>query len=226
MRTSLSITKQMLSQVDKEAMLQAQLGYVLEPELITEMAQLAKIRETTTDEIIVHVGDRLQLIPIVIEGSIKVSRENENGEELLLYYIEGGDTCAMSLQCCTKKMDSQIKATAMEPSLLLMIPAEYMETWMNQYKSWRTYIIGNYHSRMMELMESIDAIAFMNLDQRLLKYLRDQAKLLGSLEILHTHQQVADDLHSSRVVISRLLKQLEIKGEITLHRNKIILKTI
>lgn len=216
----------MLSLENKELMLQAQLGYVLEPELIAEMAKLAKVRETTTDEIIVHVGDRLQLIPIVIEGSIKVSRENENGEELLLYYIEGGDTCAMSLQCCTKKIDSQIKATAMEPSLLLMIPAEYMEIWMDQYKSWRTYIINNYHTRMMELMESIDAIAFMNLDQRLLKYLRDQAKLLGSLEILHTHQQVADDLHSSRVVISRLLKQLEIKGEITLHRNKIILKTI
>ena len=172
------------------------------------------------------MGDRLQLIPILIEGSIKVSRENENGEEILLYYIEGGDTCAMTLQCCTKKTDSLIKATAMEPSLLLMIPAEYMEIWMDQYKSWRTYIINNYHTRMMELMESIDAIAFMNLDQRLLKYLIDQAKLLGSLEILHTHQQVADDLHSSRVVISRLLKQLEIKGEITLHRNKIILKTI
>ena len=216
----------MLSLVDKEAMLQAQLGYILEPALITEMAKLAKIRETTTDEIIVHVGDRLQLIPILIEGSIKVSRENENGEEILLYYIEGGDTCAMTLQCCTKKTDSLIKATAMEPSLLLMIPAEYMEIWMDQYKSWRTYIINNYHTRMMELMESIDAIAFMNLDQRLLKYLRDQAKLLGSLEILHTHQEVAEDLHSSRVVISRLLKQLEIKGEITLHRNKIILKTI
>ena len=207
-------------------MLQDQLGYILEPELITEMAKLAKVRETTTDEIIVHVGDRLQLIPILIQGSIKVSRENENGEEILLYYIEGGDTCAITLQCCTKKTDSLIKATSMEPSLLLMIPSEYMEIWMDQYKSWRTYIINNYHTRMMELMESIDAIAFMNLDQRLLKYLRDQAKLLGSLEILHTHQQVADDLHSSRVVISRLLKQLEIKGEITLHRNKIILKTI
>jgi CRP/FNR family transcriptional regulator, anaerobic regulatory protein len=216
----------MLSLVDKEAILQAQLGYILEPALITEMAKLAKIRETTTDEIIVHVGDRLQLIPILIEGSIKVSRENENGEEILLYYIEGGDTCAMTLQCCTKKTDSLIKATAMEPSLLLMIPAEYMEIWMDQYKSWCTYIISNYHTRLMELMESIDAIAFMNLDQRLLKYLRDQAKLLGSLEILHTHQQVADDLHSSRVLISWLLKQLEIKGEITLHRNKIILKTI
>ena len=216
----------MLSLVDKEAMLQAQLGYILEPALITEMAKLAKIRETTTDEIIVHVGDRLQLIPILIEGSIKVSRENENGEEILLYYIEGGDTCAMTLQCCTKKTDSLIKATAMEPSLLLMIPAEYMEIWMDQYKSWRTYIINNYHTRMMELMESIDAIAFMNLDQRVLKYLRDQAKLLGSLEILHTHQEVAEDLHSSRVVISRLLKQLEIKGIITIQRNKIVLKSI
>jgi CRP/FNR family transcriptional regulator len=216
----------MLSLQNKELLLQDQLGYILEPELITEMAKLAKVRETTTDEIIVHVGDRLQLIPILIQGSIKVSRENEDGEEILLYYIEGGDTCAMTLQCCTKKTDSLIKATAMEPSLLLMIPSEYMEIWMDQYKSWRTYIINNYHTRMMELMESIDAIAFMNLDQRLLKYLRDQAKLLGSLEILHTHQQVADDLHSSRVVISRLLKQLEIKGEITLHRNKIILKTI
>ena len=216
----------MLSLQNKELLLQDQLGYILESELITEMAKLAKVRETITDEIIVHVGDRLQLIPILIQGSIKVSRENEDGEEILLYYIEGGDTCAMTLQCCTKKTDSLIKATAMEPSLLLMIPSEYMEIWMDQYKSWRTYIINNYHTRMMELMESIDAIAFMNLDQRLLKYLRDQAKLLGSLEILHTHQQVADDLHSSRVVISRLLKQLEIKGEITLHRNKIILKTI
>ena len=111
----------------------------------------------------------------------------------------------------------------MEPSLLLMFPAENMEHWMDQYKSWRQYILNSYHSRMIELMESIDAIAFMNLDQRLLKYLSDQAKILGSIEINHTHQQVADDLHSSRVVISRLLKQLETKGEIKLHRNKIIL---
>jgi CRP/FNR family transcriptional regulator len=160
----------------------------------------------------------------VIEGSIKISRENENGEELLLYYMEGGDTCAMSLQCCTRKVDSQIKATSMEPSLLLMFPSENMERWLDHYKSWRQFILNSYHSRMIELMESIDAIAFMNLDQRLLKYLSDQAKILGSLEINHTHQQVADDLHSSRVVISRLLKQLETKGEIQLLRNKIILK--
>jgi CRP/FNR family transcriptional regulator len=213
----------MLKSENKLQMLQDHLGYLLEAELLEQMAQVAKIRETTTDEIIVHVGDHLQMIPIVIEGSIKISRENENGEELLLYYIEGGDTCAMSLQCCTRKIDSQIKATAMEPSLLLMFPAEYMENWLDQFKSWRQYILSSYHTRMLELMESIDAIAFMNLDQRLLRYLSDQVKILGSTEIHLTHQKVADDLHSSRVVISRLLKQLETKGEIKLLRNKIIL---
>lgn len=213
----------MLRLENKLQLLKEHLGYVLEDGLLEEMAQVAKVRETATDEIVVNVGDHLQMIPIVIEGSIKISRENDNGEELLLYYIEGGDTCAMSLQCCTRKIDSQIKATSMEPSLLLMFPAENMEHWMDQYKSWRQYILSSYHSRMIELMESIDAIAFMNLDQRLLKYLSDQAKILGSVEINHTHQQVADDLHSSRVVISRLLKQLETRGEIKLLRNKIIL---
>lgn len=213
----------MLSLENKLQLLKDHLGYILEEDLLDEMAHVAKLRETATNEIVVNVGDHLQMIPIVIEGSIKISRENDNGEELLLYYIEGGDTCAMSLQCCTRKIDSQIKATSMEPSLLLMFPAENMEHWMDQYKSWRQYILNSYHSRMIELMESIDAIAFMNLDQRLLKYLFDQAKILGSVEINHTHQQVADDLHSSRVVISRLLKQLETKGEIKLLRNKIIL---
>lgn len=213
----------MLKSENKLQLLKDHLGYILEEGLLEEMAQVAKVRETAADEIVVNVGDHLQMIPIVIEGSIKISRENDNGEELLLYYIEGGDTCAMSLQCCTRKIDSQIKATSIEPSLLLMFPAENMEHWMDQYKSWRQYILSSYHTRMLELMESIDAIAFMNLDQRLLKYLSDQAKILGSVEINHTHQQVADDLHSSRVVISRLLKQLETKGEIKLLRNKIIL---
>lgn len=210
--------------VDKKQLITDSLGYVLEEELIDEMSEIARIRETVADEIIVHVGDELLMIPIVISGSIKVSREDESGNELLLYYIEGGDTCAMTLQCCVRKVDSQIKATAMESSLLLMFPVENMEKWMDKYKSWREYIMSSYHSRLMELMETIDAMAFMRLDERLLKYLTDQVELLGSLEITHTHQQIADDLHSSRVVISRLLKQLENKGIIQIFRNKIVLK--
>lgn len=210
--------------LNKKQLLTDSVGYLLEEELINEMSEVAKLRETVADEIIIHVGDELLMIPIVISGSIKVSREDVDGNELLLYYIEGGDTCAMTLQCCFRKVDSQIKATAIESSVLLMFPVEKMEEWMDKYKSWRNFIISSYHSRMMKLMETVDAIAFMRLDERLLKYLTDQVKLMGSLEILHTHQQIADDLHSSRVVISRLLKQLENKGVIEIHRNKIILK--
>ena len=153
-------------------------------------------------------------------------RENDLGEDLLLYYIESGDTCSMTMQCCVKSTLSEVKAIAMEPSDILMIPLEKMEQWMAKYTSWRAYILQSYHYRIQELIETIDAIAFMKLDERLLKFLKDQAKVFGTMEIPVTHQQIADDLHSSRVVISRLLKQLETKGEIKITRNKILLKNL
>jgi CRP/FNR family transcriptional regulator len=202
------------------------LGYLLEESLLEEIIHVGQLREVQLDEVILNVGDTMQMIPIVLRGSIKVSRENDAGEELLLYYIEGGDTCAMTLQCCVRHTASEIKATSMEDSLLLFIPVEMMENWMHKYKTWREYILQSYHTRLTELMETVDAIAFMRLDERLMKFLVDQAKLLGSLEINLTHQKIAEDLHSSRVVISRLLKQLEVKGKIKLLRNKIILATI
>ena len=214
----------MLSKEDKKKLINDALGYLLEVDLISEMSEVARFRETITDEIIVNVGDELKMIPILISGSIKISREDNDGNELLLYYIESGDTCAMTLQCCATKSNSQIKATSMEPSVMFMFPAQMMEYWMDKYKSWREYILTSYHTRLTEIMETVDAIAFLKLDERLVKYLNDQAKLLGTLEIHHTHQQIADDLHSSRVVISRLLKQLEMKGFIDIHRNRITLK--
>lgn len=216
----------MQSMNTKNKLIHDSLDYLLEKSLVDEIINVGKMREVKTDEIILNVGDFMEFIPIVLEGSVKISRENASGEELLLYYIEGGDACAMTMQCCVKKSSSEIRATSLEPSLILMIPIEMMELWLNKYKSWREYILQSYHTRMMELMETIDAITFMRLDERLMKYLTDQAKLLGSLEIHHTHQQIAEDLHSSRVVISRLLKQLETKGIISLNRSKIVLKTI
>jgi CRP/FNR family transcriptional regulator len=216
----------MPSNITKSQLIHDSIGYLLEEELIEEINRVGQIRSTVTDEILINVGDAMTSIPIILSGSIKISRENDNGDELLLYYIEGGDTCAMTLQCCVRHMKSEIRATSMEDSVLLMLPTEMMELWMHKYKSWREYILQSYHVRLTELMETIDAIAFMRLDERLLKYLTDQAKLLGSLEIHHTHQQIAEDLHSSRVVISRLLKQLEIRGTIILKRNKIVLSSI
>lgn len=215
-----------LSNETKTQLINDSLGYLLEGALLKEIIHVGQLREVAQDEVILNVGDKMQMIPVVLEGSIKVSRENDNGDELLLYYIEGGDTCAMTLQCCMRHSFSEVKATSMENSLLLMIPVEMMEAWMNKYRSWREFILQSYHSRLKELMETVDAIAFLKLDERLYKYLTDQAKLLGSLEINHTHQQIAEDLHSSRVVISRLLKQLENNGKIKLLRNKIILHSI
>jgi CRP/FNR family transcriptional regulator len=214
----------MLSKEDKKILIEEALGYILEPELIDEMSEVARFRETIADEVIVRVGDDLKMIPILISGSIKISREDNEGNELLLYYIECGDTCAMTLQCCTTKSSSQIKATSMESSVMFMFPSQMMEYWMDKFKSWREYILSSYHTRLTEIMETVDAIAFLRLDERLLKYLNDQVKLLGTLEIHHTHQQIADDLNTSRVVISRLLKQLENKGIIELYRNNIVLK--
>ena len=214
----------MLSKEEKKQLIFDSVGYLLEESLINEMAEVAKIRETLADEVIIHVGDTIQMFPIIYSGSIKVSRVDEENRELLLYYIEHGDSCMMTMQCCVQKVDSQIKATAIEASQLIMFPIRYMEIWMDKYKSWREYLLNGYHVRFKELIETIDAMAFMKLDQRLLKYLNDQVKILGTTEISYTHQQIADDLHSSRVVVSRLLKQLENKGLIKLHRNRITIK--
>jgi CRP/FNR family transcriptional regulator len=214
------------SKVINDEKIKESIGYLFEEELIDEIVKIARVKELATDETIIQIGDRIPFLPIILSGAIKVVRENEKGEDLLLYYIEAGDTCAMTMQCCVKSTLSEVKASTIEPSEILMIPLERMEQWMAKYASWRSYILQSYHYRIQELIETIDAIAFMRLDERLLKYLKDQAKLIGNLEIPVTHQQIADDLNSSRVVISRLLKQLETKGDIKLTRNKIILNQI
>jgi CRP/FNR family transcriptional regulator len=216
----------MIEQAAQKELIKEQIGFLFDKELIDEIIEIGRIKHIPQDAVIIDPGEEILSIPFILEGSLKVSRENESGEELLMYYIEAGDTCAMTLQCCMRKSKSEVKATAMEDATILMIPIEKMEDWMNRFATWRRYILESYHNRMLELMETIDAIAFMRLDERLDKYLKDQAKILGSLEILHTHQQIADDLHSSRVVISRLLKQMEQKGLIILKRTKIILKSI
>lgn len=215
----------MIDSASQKENIREQLGYLFEEALLEEMYLHGKIIQVPADEIMIDTGDELQYVPVVLNGTLKVSRDHDN-EELLLYYIEVGDTCTMTVQASSRARKSEIRATALEDSTLLMIPQEMIESWMDRFPSWRSYLMDSYHTRMQELIETIDAIAFMRLDERLEKYLVDQAKLTGSLEINHTHQQIAEDLHSSRVVISRLLKQLELKGKITLYRNKVVLKSI
>lgn len=216
----------MIDTENQKNLIEERIGYLFSKELKDEIVKVGKIKTISEGTVLLNAGEEILNIPFILDGSVKISRENENGEELLLYYIESGDTCAMTLQCCVRKTKSEIRATALEETVILMIPIQYMEEWMNKYSSWRSYILESYHQRMTELMETIDAIAFLRLDERLERYLKDQAKLLGSLEINYTHQRIADDLHSSRVVISRLLKQMESKKMIKLHRNRIVLNSI
>lgn len=204
----------------KDALFQAY-HYIFEEPLLEEIAAVATFKEFKADDYLIEIGDYIKSMPLLIEGAIKILREDENGDELLLYFLERGDTCAMTLTCCMGKSKSKIRAIAETNGSLLMIPIEKMEEWLTKYKTWRNFVFESYNIRLNEMLEAIDTLAFMNLDERLFKYLTDKAKVLGTTEIMNTHQQIAYDMHTSRVVISRLLKALELQGKIKLHRNKI-----
>lgn len=199
-------------------------GYLFEEELLKEIELHGKIREYDTNALIIDVGQKIEFMPLLLTGAIKIMREDELGDELLLYYLESGDTCAMTLTCCLGNSKSEIRAVAEEPTELIFVPVQKMDDWMVKYKSWRNFVLQSYQSRLGEMLEAIDSLAFMKLDQRLYKYLTDKVKISGSLEVEYTHQQIAEELHSSRVVISRLLKQLEKDGKINILRNKIQMK--
>lgn len=196
-------------------------SYIFEEALLDEIAKVAIYKEFKADDYLIEIGDYIKTMPLLLTGAIKILREDENGDELLLYFLERGDTCAMTLTCCMGQSKSRIRAIAETDGAMLMIPVERMEEWLTKYKTWRNFVFDSYNVRLNEMLEAIDTLAFMNLDERLYKYLTDKAKVIGDTEIKNTHQEIAYEMHTSRVVISRLLKALELKGKIKLHRNKI-----
>ena len=194
-------------------------GYLFEEELLQEINQVGVLREIKEGTKLMDIGQYIRSMPLLISGAIKVLREDDNGDELLLYFLEKGDTCAMTLSCCLGDTKSEIRASTELDTTLVMIPIQKMEEWTAKYKSWRNFVFNSYHNRLMEMLSTIDSIAFMKMDERLLKYLRDKQTILKDTVIKSTHQEIAYELHTSRVVISRLLKNLENQGKIKLHRN-------
>ncbi|MDA8874791.1 Crp/Fnr family transcriptional regulator [Winogradskyella sp.] len=194
---------------------------LFDSELLQKISEVANIMSFDKNDIIIDIGESLKQIPLLINGNIKVLREDKNGEELLLYVLESGDTCAMSLTCCMAKSASKIRGVADEDTNVIMIPLKYMQLWFNTNQSWRNFILESYQERFDEMLETIDSIAFLKMDARLYKYLTDKVKLTASTTLNITHQEIAEDLHTSRVVISRLLKQLENEEKIKLGRHKI-----
>jgi len=197
------------------------LSYIFNDDLLNEIAIHGKLKIFAKNDIIIDINQKLEFVPILIEGNIKVMREDNDAHELLLYVLETGDTCAMSLTCCLANKLSQIRAIADKPSEVIMISISKMQEWLSIYEDWRNFILQSYQTRFNEMLEAIDALAFMKMDERLYKYLIDQVKLNGSEIIHNTHQNIAEDLNTSRVVVSRLLKQLEMENKIKLGRNKI-----
>jgi CRP/FNR family transcriptional regulator len=196
-------------------------GHLFEKELLNEILTIGEYKKVIEGAELIDIGSNIKFMPLVISGAIKILREDENGDELVLYFIEQGDTCAMTITCCLGQSKSKIRAVAERDTEIIMIPVQMIAEWMNKYQSWQNFILQSYHERMQELLEAIDTIAFLNMDERLLKYLKDKAMVNRSEVISVTHKEIANDLHTSRVVISRLLKALEIKGEISLNRNQI-----
>ncbi|GAA4321459.1 Crp/Fnr family transcriptional regulator [Pontixanthobacter gangjinensis] len=201
--------------------LQEAYGFLFEKELLEEINKFGSLRTAKAGEKIIEIGDFVKGMPLLLKGAIKILREDSDGDELLLYFIERGDTCAMTLSCCLGETRSEIRAVAETDTSFIMVPISKMEEWTAKYKSWRNFVFESYHSRLSEMLEAIDTIAFLNMDERLMKYLRDKAKINRDENIYSTHQQIAYDMHTSRVVISRLLKKLELEKKISLQRNHI-----
>lgn len=196
-------------------------GNVFEGALINEILQVGTYKEVPAGFTLMEIGSYVKGMPLLISGAIKVLRDDKNGDELLLYYLEKGETCSMTMTCCMGQTKSEIRAIAETDTKLIMIPIQKMELWTSKYKSWRNFVFESYHIRLNEMIHTIDSIAFNNLDERLLDYLREKTRINKTNTIHNTHQDIAYELHSSRVVISRLLKKLENKGFIELHRNSI-----
>lgn len=193
--------------------------YLFEEGLIEEIIKVGELREFKAGAELMDIGQQITHFPILLSGSLKIMTEDEEGNELLLYYLEMGDTCAMTLQCCLKDSKSKIRAIAEEPTRMIMVPVHLMEDWVVRFPSWRRFVFDSYNNRLNEMLEAIDNLAFHNLEERLYKYLRDKALINSSSELRITHHEIARELNTSRVVVSRLMKKLEGQGKIHHDRN-------
>ncbi len=191
---------------------------------VTEQLQKYGINKSYAEgSVIIQEHNYINSIPIVLSGSIRVMRVDDEGRELLLYYIKAGESCIMSFLSGLHQDTSKIKAIAEENTELLFVPIEKVSLLIKEFPEWLDYIFKLYHKRFEELLEVVNAVAFKKLDQRLLDFIKNKSSLGNTKEIHITHEQIANELGTARVVVSRLLKQLEEEGIIQLGRNKITL---
>ncbi|MBK7433719.1 MAG: Crp/Fnr family transcriptional regulator [Chitinophagaceae bacterium] len=197
------------------------LANLFEPALLTEIRQFGTLQQFKEGELIMDYGKYVRMMPIILKGTVKVLRLDDQGNEILLYYLSSNESCSMAYSCCMEARKSEVKAIAEEDGELIAIPHMKLDEWLCKYPSWKNYIMHSFNERFIELLKSIESIAFHKLDERLIAYLKEKKRLTGSSVIKASHYQIADELATSRVVISRLLKQLENDKKIILYRNEL-----
>jgi CRP/FNR family transcriptional regulator len=193
------------------------------PDLIEKLYEHCSLKTYGAGEIILSENANIRAIPIVVKGSIRVIRMDEDGREILLYYIKAGESCIMSFLGGIHHETSKVKAEVEEDAEILFLPMSKVTLFIKEYPQWLDYIFKLYHKRFEELLNIINEIAFKKVDERLLSLLEKKADLTQSNVLNVTHEQLANELGTARVVVSRLLKQLEENKELQLGRNKIIL---
>ena len=191
-----------------------------ENDLITAIIKHATVHEIKSGETLLKVGQTIRSTMLILDGVVKLYREDNEGNEFFIYHLDAGQACSLSMVCAANQETSEVLARAMTDVTVLSIPIVFMEKWMSQYKSWYQFVITSYRSRFEELLKTIDAIAFNNMDDRLAYYLKKQVDKSGPI-LKITHQDIAGDLNSSREVISRLLKKMETKNWLIIHRNSL-----
>lgn len=205
--------------------LQRQFPIFEQLELIDHILQNGQLLKVSNQTSLMEVGAYIKVIPLILEGSVKIFREDDEGHELFLYYLQSGQSCAMTLASTLKMEKSKVKAITQEPTTLFAVKAEAVYDLYRKYPSWQQFVIETFSTRFDEMLQALDSIAFYHLDERLEKYLQDKAQTLQTRTLQISHQEIADDLASSREVISRLLKQMEKKGLVQLSRGQVVLKT-
>lgn len=192
-----------------------------EPNLIAEIDKVGTFKQLDAGEEMMRPGMYVNYIPIILSGSLKILRQDDDGRESFLYFLTHGDTCAMSLTCCVANKPSSVRAVAEDKTEMLLVPVEKLDLWLGQFPSWKSFVFQTYQKRFEDMLEAVDSLAFKKMDERLWRLLKKKAGLQEKRYVYSTHQELADELSTSREVVTRLLKKLEGVGKIKTHRNRI-----
>lgn len=204
-----------------KSLLESYFNSLFEEELLNEMVQIGQIHSFEENQILIELDQTITHMPLLLHGAIRIMRDDDNDGELLLYYLEKGDTCAMTMTCCLGTKRSNIRATAETAGEMVLIPVQKMDEWLAKYSTWRAFVLGSYQDRLDEMMRSIDNLAFNDSKGRLKNYLIEIASVNKTRTVNKTHAEIAYEMNTSRVVISRLIKALENEGFIKQQRNNI-----